>query len=94
MNPFKISLRKVGEECQEVEVTSETTVREIKAGQDLKGYGFRFKGPRKDSATMADLGIKVGETIHVCKTVSVPVSAPVSVPVSECSSKCSGSRLA
>ena len=85
MIPFKISLRKVGEAGQEVEVMPETTVGEIKAQQDLKGYGFRFRGPRKDSATMADLGIKVGETIHVCKTApSVVRQAALRLKTGEC----------
>ena len=50
MIPFKISLRKVGEAGQEVEVMPETPVGEIKAQQDLKGYSVRFKGPWKDDA--------------------------------------------
>ena len=67
MAAFNIFIRKAGEEGQEVEVTPQTTVGEIKAKR-LKGYAVRFKGPWKDGAKMADLGIKDGETINMCKT--------------------------
>ena len=72
MAAFTIFIRKVGEEGQEVEVTPETTIGELKAQQGLKGYGFRFKGPWKDSAKIADIGIKAGETLNVCKAAPTP----------------------
>ena len=69
---FKVFIRKVGEEGQEVEVTPESTVGEIKAQQGLKGYSLRFKRYTHRSGMlrhpcanvkMTDLGVKAGETI-------------------------------
>ena len=60
---FKISVRKVGEEPQEVFVTPATTVAEIKAEKGLKGYVFCFKGNRKVTDTMSTLGVQPGDTI-------------------------------
>ena len=61
---FKVFVRKVGEEGQEVEVTPDTTVRKIKAQHGLKRYFFRFNGLWHNNAKkMTDLGVEAGETI-------------------------------
>ena len=65
---FKVFVHKVGEEGQEVEVTPESTVGEIKALQGLKGYCFYFEGTRwANKAKMTDLGVKAGENITAVK---------------------------
>ncbi len=51
-----------------MEVKPETTVAEIKAKLNMKGHVLCFGGNRKDGHSMADLGIKRGETINVFKT--------------------------
>ena len=71
-NSFRIFVRKTGEAPQEVHVTPATTVAEIKAQKDLKGYVCCFKGNRKDGDTMTTLGIQSGNTINVFKTAQNP----------------------
>ena len=71
-NSFRIFVRKTGEAPQEVHVTPTTTVAEIKAQKDLKGYVCCFKGNRKDGDTMTTLGIQSGNTINVFKTAQNP----------------------
>ena len=71
-NSFRIFVRKTGEAPQEVHVTPTTTVAEIKAQKDLKGYVCCFKGNRKDGDTMTTLGIQSGNTINVFKTAQSP----------------------
>ena len=65
---FKIFVRKVGEDPQEVFVTPTTTVAEIKAQKGLKGYVLCFKGHRKVADTMSTLGIQAGDTISAINT--------------------------
>ena len=71
-NSFQIFVRKTGEAPQEVHVTPTTTVAEIKAQKDLKGYVCCFKGNRKDGDTMTTLGIQNGGTINVFRTAQNP----------------------
>ena len=71
-NPFRIFVSKTGENPQEVHVTPTTTVAEIKAQKDLKGYVCCFKGNRKDGDTMTTLGIQSGNTINVFRTAQNP----------------------
>ena len=71
-NSFRIFVRKTGEAPQEVHVTPTTTVAEIKAQKDLKGYVCCFKGNRKDGDTMTTLGIQNGGTINVFRTAQNP----------------------
>ena len=70
---FKIFTRKVGEEGQEVWVTPESTVGEIKAQRCLKGYSLRFNRYSRRclnaNVKMTDLGVQAGETIAVYRTV-------------------------
>ena len=66
---FNVWIQKAeSSERQEVEVTPETTVGNLKEKHGLKSYGCRFKGAWKNASTMADLRVKAGETIHFCKT--------------------------
>ena len=71
-NSFQIFVRKTGEAPQEVHVTPTTTVAEIKAQKDLKGYVCCFKGNRKDGDTMTALGVQSGDTINVFRTAQNP----------------------
>ena len=66
MAAFGIKLRKTGEVGKEVQVTSATTVRELKAQEGLQGCQLYFKKTLKDADTME--GIGAGETISVWKT--------------------------
>ena len=68
MAAFNIFLRKTGEGKEQLEVTPKTTVADIKAEKNLKGYVLCFKGHRKDGDAMATLGVQAGDTINVCKT--------------------------
>ena len=70
---FKIFVRKTGEEASEIDVTAATTIAEIKAQIGLKGYVCCYKGNRKDTETVAVLGMKAGDTISVCKTAQTAV---------------------
>ena len=73
MVAFKIFLRKTGEDKVEVEVTPETSMSDIKVKHSLVGYMLSYKGPRKNTATVADLCIQPGETLSVVKTGTPPV---------------------
>ena len=53
MVAFKIFLRKTGEEKVEVEVEAETSMSDIKVKHGLVGYMMSYKGPRKNTATVA-----------------------------------------
>ena len=72
MASFTIFIRKPGEDKEEMVVTRETTVADVKALKGLKGHVLCFRGNRKDGDTMAILGIAAGETINVCKTTCNP----------------------
>ena len=65
---FKMFVRKVGEDPQEVFVTPTTTVAEIKTQKGLKGYVFCFKGNRTVTDTMRTLGVQAGDTISAINT--------------------------
>ena len=56
----------------EVEVTPETTMKQIKDSHELVGYVLSFKGHRKNIESVADIGIQAGETISVVKTGLTP----------------------
>ena len=56
----------------ETQVTPETTMRDLKARCDLKGYQLSFKGTRNDGIRVADLGIQPGETISAIRTGYTP----------------------
>ena len=68
MAAFTIFPRKPGEEKVQLEVTPQTTVADIKKRNGLKGHALCFKGNRKDSDTIAILGIEAGDVINACKT--------------------------
>ena len=68
MAAFKVLLRKTGEVGFEIDVTPETLISEIKAEHGLGGCMLSYKGHRKGTASVADIGIQPRETISVVKT--------------------------